>query len=282
MKSHTVITAILLCSAAFARADVEVTMAALRRIGFLPQDKADLRPEDKLDIKRHNPFAERKKVVAAKSQDSVETEESKLRAFFQKQDVTGMMKMGDKRIVTLGRLSLEQGQTIPPVIPSQTQILRVINVDDNILEIGWVEDAAYDTATPRKIQKKIDLKPKITSLLASEDSTGANAQTFTMDDKGKVLLPPRDVFPNPSSIAENFPPGSDTNPASALSDDEQAQKAALEAAHAAAQSTTPPPEPAPDAGAIPPPESTEDPVQPDPEVAPPPKEAPPPPAGAPK
>ena len=62
--------------------------------------------------------------------------------FFDKLQVTGMMKLGDKRIVTLGRLTLEPGQTLQPVIPSQTQILRVLRVEDNLLEIGWVGQAA--------------------------------------------------------------------------------------------------------------------------------------------
>jgi hypothetical protein len=284
MKSHTLITAVLLCSSAFARADVEVTMAALRRIGFLPQDKADMHPEETLDMKRRNVFAERKKVIASRPTEKVETEESKLRLFFEKLQVSGMMKLGDKRIVTLGRLTLETGQTIPPVIPNQTQILRVIRVDENLLEIGWVEEAGYDTAAPRKIQKKIDLKPKLTFLLASEDKAGDKAETYSVDDKGKVMLPPRNVFPNPSAIADNLPPGSDTNPEGVLSGDEQAQKTALESTQA--HGTPPPPEHVPDA--VPPgtetapPPSPEDPVQTDAEMANPPKATSVVPAGVPK
>ena len=59
MHSRILTTTALLFSALFARADVEVTMSQLRSIGFLPQDKADLKPEDKMDLKRRNPFAER-------------------------------------------------------------------------------------------------------------------------------------------------------------------------------------------------------------------------------
>jgi|GEM_PF-3075052 len=292
MKTPVTLTAALLCSAIFVRADVEVTMAQLHRIGFLPQDKADLKPEDKLDMKRRNPFAERKKVVAAKPAEPVETEESKLRTFFDKQKVSGVMKLGDKYVVTIGRLALEEGQTVPPIIPGQTQILRVIRVDDKVLEIGWVEDPGFDnTAAPRKILKKIDLKPRVQSLLASEENTGENAQMYLTDEKGKTVLPPGSVFPNPSAIVDNLPPGSDTNPNtvlnnSALTEEERDE---LNAA-AAIQTPTPPPEPdpVPDAvpNAVPPPgapqDNPEDSVQPDPGLVAPPETGGPTPAGPPK
>lgn len=298
MKVHLLLTAAVLSSAAIARADVEVTMAELRRIGFLPQDKADLRPEDKIDIKRRNPFAERKKIVASRPAEQVETEESKLRTFFDKLQVSGLMKLGDKRVVTLGRLTLEAGQIVPPVIAGQTQILRVIRVEDNLLEIGWVEEAGYDTSVPRKILKKIDLTPKITQVLASEDNTGENANTVTLDATGKVLMPPREgLLPNPSALVDNLPPGSDTNPLSTLTADEQAQMRAAAAAIDTPPGPAPAPEVVPDAvpgdapapapqpengeAPPPPPENPEDSVQPDPDLAPPPAESGTTPAGPP-
>jgi hypothetical protein len=298
MKVHLLLTAAVLSSAAIARADVEVNMAELRRIGFLPQDKADLRPENKIDIKRRNPFAERKKIVASRPAEQVETEESKLRTFFDKLQVSGLMELGDKRVVTLGRLTLEAGQIVPSVIANQTQILRVIRVEDNLLEIGWVEEAGYDTSVPRKIIKKIDLTPKIIQVLASEDNTGENANTVTLDATGKVLMPPREgLLPNPSALVDNLPPSSDINPLSTLTADEQAQMKAAVAAIDTPPGPAPAPEVVPDAlpGAPPapapqpengeapppPPKNPEDSVQPDPDLAPPPAESRTAPAGPP-
>lgn len=286
MKSPVILTAAIFCAAAFARADVEVTMAELQRIGFLPHDKADLKPEDKLDMKRRNPFAEKKKnAVAAKPTEQVETEESKLREFFKKHQVNGVMKLGDKYVVTVGRLALEAGQTVPPIIPAQTQILRVIRIDDKVVELGWVEEAGYDTAAPRKITMKIDLKPVVSQLLASEENTGDKAQMYFTDDKGKAVLPPSSVFPNPSAIVDNLPPGSDTNPNAALdsvlTDQEKADLTA-------GGSQTPPPPPVPDTvpDAVSPPgapeENPEDSVQPDPGLVAPPAAEGSTPAGPPK
>lgn len=267
MKSQVILTAALLCSAVSVRADVEVTMPELHRIGFLPEDKADLHPEEKLDMKRRNPFAERKKkTVANKPTDTVETEESRLRMFFDpaKRKITGIMDIGGKRTVTLDRLTLEAGQTIPPVIAGQTQILRVMRVEKDLLEIGWVEEGGYDSAVPRKITLKIDFTPKVKSLLASEDHYSENPQVvYLTDDKGKVALTPRGLFPNPSAIVEDLPPGSDTNPLSQLTADEEAQKNAAQGAASLAPSV---PEIGPDSAPSDVPPSTEDGVQPDPDM----------------
>jgi hypothetical protein len=281
MKLFTHAVLAVFATTAVIRADVEVTMPELQSIGFLPQDKADLRPEEKLNLKRRNPFAERKKVVAAKPTEKIETEESKLRTFFDKQQISGLFKNGGKFTVALGRLVLEPGQTIPQIIPDQTQILRVIRVDESTLEIGWVEDGNYDQAVPRKIVKKIDLKPKVRQYIVSEDSTRENPQTFLTDEKGKVILPSRSIVPNPSAIVENLPPGSDTNPDSALS--------AVEHEELTAPAVPQPPPPGQETGpdslppvAPPPAASAEDAVQPDPDVAPPRAEEGKTPAGPPK
>ncbi len=277
----------------------EVTMTEVRRLGFLPQDKTDYRPEDKMEMKRRNPFADRAKKTEPKAEvDNTETEESKIRAFLQKEKISGIVKLGDKYIATLGRLVFEAGQTLPPLIPGQTQILRVMRVDKTTVELGWVEDSPYDTATPRKITLKVDLTPRVEVLLASNDSDpkdGAKG-TYLLDDTGKLFIPRRnDLTADPSEIADNLPPSVDVNRNSALSADEQAQMLSNESP----PEDTPPPVPtggespapiedpeqqAPSPTPLPPPDEAtpgelpmEDAVQPDPDTTAPPA----PPEGAP-
>ena len=289
MHSRILTTTALLFSALFARADVEVTMSQLRSIGFLPQDKADLKPEDKMDLKRRNPFAERKKAVANKPADTAETEESKLRSYFEKIPVSGISKIGGKLTVTLGRHNLEAGDVLPQVISGQTQILRVLRVEQNLLEIGWVEQASPDIAAPRKITQRIDLTPTVKVLLYSEDNTGENAQSYLVDESNKVILPPKNMLPNPSDIMENIPPGSDTNPAMALSPGELDELNALDAGLNHPAPPPPPPSSAPVLDTVPdavpsdeapPAEGAEDSVRPDPDIIPPAEEAGSKPAGA--
>jgi hypothetical protein len=216
------------------RADVEVTMTEVRRLGFLPQDKTDYHPEEKMDIKRRNPFAEKAKKLEAKSiENQTESEGSKIRSYLQKQKVSGIIKLNDKYIATVGRLVMEAGQTLPPLIPDQTQILRVMRVDKNTVELGWVEGSPYDTASPRKIVLKVDLTPRVeVQLVSSEtDSKDTTKNTYMLDDTGKLYFPPRsDLMPDPSEIAENLPPGSDINPLGALNDEEKDQMHDMESA----------------------------------------------------
>jgi hypothetical protein len=273
MNTRLLSVAVLLSCVSAAPADVEVTMAKLRGIGLLPQDKAELRPEDKLDIKRRNPFAERKKVNQNKPTEQVETEESRLRAFFDKEKVNGIFKLGGRNSVTLGRLSLEEGQILRPIIPNQTQILRVIKVTDEELEIGWVEDATpgLEPSVPRKIRKRINLQPEVKALPSGVEESDGKAQLYSLDPGGKVIIPHKGVFPNPSDILESIPPGSDISPVSALSPQERNvldaegdrpdDPAAAESAPAVADAVPSGDPPAP------PPEDPEDAVQPDPDLA---------------
>jgi hypothetical protein len=237
MKNYLIYTAAGLTLAGVACADVEVTMTEVRRLGFLPQDKADYRPEEKLDIKQYNPFAERAKKVEAKNNEAqTETEESRIRAFIKKQNVSGIVKLGDRYIATVGPLIMESGQTLPPLIPGQTQILRVIRVDKSVVELGWVEGTPYDTASPRKIVLKVDMTPRVEVQLASSDgdTKEGSKSTYLVDDNGKLYVPPRtDLMPDASEIADSLPPGSDINPSSALNAEEQSQMNLIDGATAA-------------------------------------------------
>jgi hypothetical protein len=258
MKTCLLLTAAGLSLATTVFADVEVTMTEVRRLGFLPQDKADYRPEDKMDIKRRNPFAERApKVTAAKEEDQTETEESRIRAYFRDNPVRGIMKFGDKYVATVGRLSLEAGQPLPPIIQGQTQILRVMRVDKSVVELGWVENVTYDAAAPRKITLRVDLEPRIRQVIASaeaETETFTDKNTYLVDGNGKVVRPTRaDLMPDPTEIATSLPPGSDTDPDSFLSTEEQQQMSALETAQTGQDPALSGALPPPSASDVPPP-----------------------------
>lgn len=173
-----------------ARAEVEVKLQQLKDIGILPDEKLSRRPEDKLDPKRSNPFAERSKAKEAKAVESVETEEIKIRRIFDTLQISGITKSNGQYSALLGDLILEEGRQVKPVIPNQTQILRVTKVTDKMVEIAWVEGAGAEMSAPRRIVKRVELSPRVGVLLAAQPpgSTDPNAMTW-LDENGKVIWP---------------------------------------------------------------------------------------------
>ncbi len=191
-----------------AMADVEVKLQQLKDIGILPDEKLAHRPEDKLDPKRSNPFAERAKAREAKAVESVETEEIKIRRIFDTLQITGIIKSNGQYTAQLDDLILEEGRQVPPVIPNQTQILRVTQVTDKMVKIAWVEGAGSEMATPRQIVKRIELSPRVGVLLAAQPpgSTDAKAMTY-LDENGKVIWPKR-MAPDLDGMMNNLSPSS--------------------------------------------------------------------------
>lgn len=175
---------------AVADPDVEVKLQQIKDIGILPEEKLAYRPEEKLTPSRTNPFAERSKAREAKTVETVETEEIKIRRVFDTLQVTGLTKFKGKYSALLGDLIIEEGARIAPVIPNQTQILRVTRVTDKQVELAWVEGAGSETVVPRKIIKRVELSPKVGVLLAAQPpgSSDPNAMTY-LDENGKVIWP---------------------------------------------------------------------------------------------
>lgn len=199
-------------------ADVEVKLQQLKDIGMLPEEKLALHPEEKLDPKRSNPFAERAKAKAAQAIETVETEEIKIRRVFDGLKISGITKYNGKFSALLGDLIIEEGGQIAPVIQNQTQILRATRVSDKFIEIVWVEGAGYETKAPRRIVKRVELSPRVGVLLAAQPAgtTDPNAMTY-LDENGKVIWPKK-MTPDLGGMLDTLP----NTGTAALSPDEEA------------------------------------------------------------
>jgi hypothetical protein len=199
---------LLSLAAAPARADVEVKLQQLKNIGILPEEKLSQRPEEKIDPKKANPFAERAKAKEAKATETVETEEIKIRRVFDTLKISGITKYNGQYSALLGDLILEEGAQVAPVIQNQTQILRVTRITEKLVEIAWVEGAGFETVAPRKIVKRVELSPRVGVLLAAQPagSTDAGAMTY-LDENGKVIWPRR-MTPDLENMMDTLNPSS--------------------------------------------------------------------------
>lgn len=133
---------------------VDIPHSPVSQIGELPGEKNP----DLLLPKERNPFTRRETKIAEIASDK-ETEESKLRALFASQSVTGVIRGGGAVKVLLESLILEQGKPIPSLIDGQTEHLVVAHITDKQVEIDFLEENEH--AEPRKIFVPIDLTPRV-------------------------------------------------------------------------------------------------------------------------
>ena len=107
----------------------------------------------------------------------------------------------------LGDLDLEEGAQVPPVIPNQTQILRVTVVTAKKVELAWVEGFGSESAIPRKIVKTVGLAPRVGVKLAGQPAGNKDAPAMTyIDENGKVIWPKR-MSSTLSGMLDNLPTG---------------------------------------------------------------------------
>lgn len=257
MRLSLLLIPLLALAALPAQAEVEVKLQQLKDLGILPEEKLSYRPEEKLDSKRLNPFAERSKAKEVKAVESVETEEIKIRRVFDTLKITGITKSQGKYSALLGDLIIEEGRQLEPIIQNQTQILRVTRVTDKQIEIVWVEGTSPETGAPRRIVKLVELAPRVGVLLAAQPAgtNDPNAMTYR-DENGKVIWPKK-MAPDLEGLMGSLPPTS----TAALSSTEEAalmQVSPMETTPAVADSPfTPAPGGSSPAapGATPPPEA---------------------------
>ena len=208
MRLSLLLIPLLSLAALPARAEVEVKLQQLKDLGILPEEKLSYRPEEKLDSKRLNPFAERAKSKEVKAVESVETEELKIRRVFDSLKITGITKSQGKYSALLGDLIIEEGRQLEPIIQNQTRILRVTRVTDKQVEIVWVEGSSPEIGAPRRIVKLVELTPRVGVLLAAQPAGTNDPSAMTYrDENGKVIWPKK-MAPDLEGLMDSLPPTS--------------------------------------------------------------------------
>jgi hypothetical protein len=205
MRLSYLLLPLLALAALPAAAEVEIKLQNITDIGLLPEQKLAMRPEDKIDPKRPNPFAERVKTKEVKTTEVTETEEIKIRRIFDTLKISGITKSDGKYTALLGDLILEEGAQVAPVIANQTQILRVTRVTEKLVQIAWIEGTGMEGAVPRSINKLVELSPRVGVLLAGQPEGSKEAGLMTYrDENGKVVWPKK-MTPNLDGMMANLP-----------------------------------------------------------------------------
>jgi len=129
---------------------------------LLPQDKEI----EILDEGERNPFGRRGPDPSRVVIEDTETEESRLQTENGRMEVSGFAEGPYGRSVLLGRQKIFPGDTLPSLLPRQTEVLRVHEIHTDRIELIFVEKQAR--ATPRTITIRYNLDPKVRHLLATQ------------------------------------------------------------------------------------------------------------------
>lgn len=169
---------------------------SVEEVGILPQDKKaiEVSPDES------NPFA----IVAnikPKDESIVDStlEEQKIRTFFTDISIQGITRSQDGYKVLMGGMILEVGDMVPPVVANQTERLQVTKIDEESIEVSWVEDEAKNARSPqtRILRKDLNVVRPGVKTLPPGSKAGSDDGFFR-----KMGDPQEELRQTPSLIAE--------------------------------------------------------------------------------
>lgn len=130
---------------------------------LLPQDK----DVEILEESERNPFGRRGPDPAARVVvEDAETEESKLQTAYGRMEVSGFAEGEYGRSVLLGRQKIFPGDTLPPVLQNQQEVLQVEEIQPDRIVLIFLEKQARPT--PRRITLRYNLNPTVRHLLGTQ------------------------------------------------------------------------------------------------------------------
>lgn len=131
-----------------------------RSIGATPASRQAV----ELTGQERNPFIKQQvaKVETIETEQSTTaSEESRIQAVLSGLEVVGRTRNEAGWRVLLGTLILEPGKELPPVIPDQTQRLRVAEIFETMIEIEWI--LVDPNEPPKRFFIPVQLKPAVRS-----------------------------------------------------------------------------------------------------------------------
>ena len=157
MKNTLIITGLFaaLSSAAFAQAppapaaseSVASTSSDILAVGITPKQKKAIT----VDADELNPFAiVNDENVLKETYEDISAQEQKIRGVFNSLGVSGVTKSGVGYKVLIGDMILREGQTVPSVIPDQTEQLEVLSISEEEMVLGWIEERETGKNSRRK------------------------------------------------------------------------------------------------------------------------------------
>ncbi|MCB1235219.1 MAG: hypothetical protein KDM91_09125 [Verrucomicrobiae bacterium] len=155
-----------------------------------------MRPTDKralsLNTEERNPYARRSPELELTNNKGADSEENRIRAFFQGLSIGGVSRGVNGLRVLVGDIILEKGRTVRPVLEDQTEELVVTQITDQEVELGWV-DLETGELTGKRLSLGFDLTPGVAQMLPGQGNLLAEgSKKHAPKPKFHVLRPDAD------------------------------------------------------------------------------------------
>lgn len=134
-----------------------------RMIGMRPAEKRPLA----LQVNERNPYAKRSAEEEVNPEEGNNAEELRIREQLGKLRVTGRSHGPNGLRVLLGDIILEEGAILPHLIEDQSENLRVIELGEDTVVLGWL-DIETNELTGKSMQVAYDLSPSVTIALQGQ------------------------------------------------------------------------------------------------------------------
>ncbi|MDF1825654.1 MAG: hypothetical protein P1U68_13495 [Verrucomicrobiales bacterium] len=141
-------------------------------LSYIPGRTIEMSPEQKrpllLKEGERNPYARRSPEQENVNDEGENAEEMQIRQRLSSLSVSGKSQGSKGLRILLGDIILEQGRILPQLLLDQTQNLKVIEVSEDAVLLGWL-DIETGELTGKTIPVTYDLSPSISYALHGQD-----------------------------------------------------------------------------------------------------------------
>lgn len=154
--------------------------------------KIEMRPNEKraltLKPSERNPYAKRTVAKDVNQDEEQNAEEIAIRNKIRALEISGSSRSNSGLRLLMGDILIENGMVLPQLIINQTQFLKVVEVTNDKVELGWL-DVETGELTGKTMRISYDLGPSVAYVLQGQ--VGASGSDGLQREQQMGVLRPR-------------------------------------------------------------------------------------------
>ncbi|MDF1659281.1 MAG: hypothetical protein P1U58_16815 [Verrucomicrobiales bacterium] len=158
---------------------------------YVPSREIEMTPDQKrpliLKSEERNPYARRSPDKQELNDQGDNAEELEIRERLSSLSVSGRSQGNNGLRVLLGDIIIEQGRILPKLLQDQSEDLKVMEVSDDSVILGWL-DIETGELTGKTMQMAYDLTPSISYALHGQDRAPSSDGGVQMAERRMGVL----------------------------------------------------------------------------------------------